>query len=242
MDNYQRVDISVWYLGVMAAASPFESPGTPDVLPRGAHGLDREVVMASQRGRLLTALVDEVADQGFYAVTIADIVKRAGTAKRTFYEHFEDKDDCYRQAFEAGSTVIISEIVKAADAEPDPINRIEVGVRAYLQALLDLPNFARLYLSSAGSSDPEIAKSWITWISLLADGMVAWRSESREKHPEMPPLSQPQAIAGISGLNEVVRIELFANGTDGIRARTDEFVALGISLLTARLPEVDAGE
>lgn len=218
--------------------SPFNSPGAPEVLPRGAHGLDREVVLASQRGRLLTAFVDEVAEKGFYAVTIADIVKRAGTAKRTFYEHFKDKEDCYRQAFEAGTTVIISEIVKAADETDDPYLRIEVGVRTYINGLSELSNFARLYLSAAGSPDEEIASGWIAWITLLADGMVTWRTESREtKDTDIPPLTREQAIAGIAGLNEVTRIELFTNGIEGVRARTDELVRLGVSLLTAELPE-----
>lgn len=222
----------------MFTSSPFNTPGAPEVLPRGAHGLDREVVLASQRGRLLTAFVDEAAEKGVHAVTIADIVKRAGTAKRTFYEHFKDKDECYRQAFEAGSTMIISEIVKAADETDDPYLRIEVGVRTYINGLSELPNFAKLYLSAAGSQDEQIAQGWITWIGLLADGMVTWRAESREtKETNIPPLTREQAIAGIAGINEVTRIELFQNGIDGVRARTDEIVRLGVSLLTTELPE-----
>ena len=60
-------------------------------------------MLASQRGRLLSAFVALAADRGVGAVTISDIVRQAGTAKRTFYEHFRDKDDCFLQAFEVVS-------------------------------------------------------------------------------------------------------------------------------------------
>lgn len=220
----------------MAPYSPFDLSGAPEVLPRGAHGLDREVVLASQRGRLLSAFVAEAAEKGFHAVTISDIVGRAGTAKRTFYEHFEDKDDCYRQAFQVGSSSLIAEIVKAGDEASDPIERIEVGVRTYLHWLVTMPDFARLFLSTAGSDGPGIVDEWINWIELLAGGLVAWRAESRLTHPEVPELTTLQAVGALSAVNEVARIALVRGGIEEVRERSEDIVRLAIGLLTAELP------
>lgn len=215
------------------SASPFRQPDIPDVLPRGQHRLDREVVLASQRGRLLDAFVEEVAEKGYEAVTIADIVARAGTAKRTFYENFADKRECHLQAFVEGSSVLIADLVQVGDAATDPIGRIEVVVRAYLGGLMARPSFTMVFLSSATSGNDEVVEQWIRWIELLADGLVAWRTESRKEHPEVPPLTRSQAIAVVSAINELVRIQLRRGGIDAIADGADETVQLAKAFLTA---------
>lgn len=213
--------------------SPFEAAGVPTVLPRGPHGLDRDVVMASQRGRLLTAFVDEAAEKGYHTVTISDIVARAGTAKRTFYEHFRDKEGCFLQAIEAGTAIVISAIVKAGDAVEDPIERIEVGVRAYLDTLVEMSNFTRLLLTDAIGGGQPVALRWKQWMELLADGLVTWRRESRVKHPDLPEISKLQAVTVLSGINELLRFEIQHGGIDGISTIADELIDTAIGLLTA---------
>lgn len=217
----------------MSPKSLFEADGVPKVLPRGPHGLDREVVLASQRGRLLTSFVELAAEKGYNAVTIADIVSRAGTAKRTFYEHFADKQDCFIQAFDVAGGAIITEIVRAGDESDDPIERIEVGVRAYLDAMQQMPYFARLFLTESLAAGPEIAARWVGWIELLADGLVRWRDESRQKHPEVPALTRRQAVGVISALNELVRFEILKNDVAAVASIADELVDLAVGLLTA---------
>lgn len=217
----------------MNPKSLFETDGVPNVLPRGPHGLDREVVLASQRGRLLTSFVEQAAEKGYNQVTIADIVRHAGTAKRTFYQHFADKQDCFIQAFDVASGAVITDIVRAGDAVEDPIQRIEVGVRAYLDAMQEMPYFAQLFLTESLAAGPEIAGRWMGWIELLADGIVGWRDESRAKHPEIPALTRRQAIGVLSALNELVRFEMHRSGVEAIVDIADELVDLAVGLLTA---------
>src|SRR5882724_3806888 len=75
-------------------ASPFRS-GLVARLPSGRHGLAREAVVASQRGRLLDAMAEVVAEKGYQATTVADVVERAGVSRRTFYEQFPDREACF---------------------------------------------------------------------------------------------------------------------------------------------------
>jgi AcrR family transcriptional regulator len=63
-------------------------------LPRGRHGLPRELVVRSQRERLLAAVVRVSAAQGFDETTIADVLDEAGVGRETFYELFADKRAC----------------------------------------------------------------------------------------------------------------------------------------------------
>ncbi|MDQ3724443.1 MAG: TetR/AcrR family transcriptional regulator [Actinomycetota bacterium] len=63
-------------------------------LPRGRHGLPRELVERSQRERLLAAVVRVTVEKGYDATTVADILGEAGVGRESFYELFDDKLDC----------------------------------------------------------------------------------------------------------------------------------------------------
>ena len=210
--------------------SEFES-GTP--LPRGRHKLERDVVLASQRGRLLTAFVQLAADRGYDAVTIIDIVTLAGVSKRTFYEHFTDKQDCLVQAFDTVRMMLVSAVVTEAGPVDDPIKRIEVGMRAYIDALTDLPDFTRLFLNESMSAGRELADRWIESAEMFAGVLARWRSESRREHPEVPELSPLRALIVISGINELISITVHRDGVAAIPGRADELVDQAVALLTA---------
>src|ERR687896_2755529 len=95
----------------------------PRRLPRGAHGLDPGVVAASQRTRLLEAVGRAVTERGYAAATIDDIVRGAGVSKKTFYEHFRDKLDCFLAAYEAASDELLARLREGqsgASGGPDP--------------------------------------------------------------------------------------------------------------------------
>ena len=64
-------------------------------LPPGRHGLPRDFVSRNQRHRLLTAVAWSVAERGYNATTVANITKAASVSRRTFYEHFADKEACF---------------------------------------------------------------------------------------------------------------------------------------------------
>jgi AcrR family transcriptional regulator len=63
-------------------------------LPRGRHGLPRELVERSQRERLLAAVVKVTAVKGYESTTVGDILGEAGVGRESFYELFKDKLDC----------------------------------------------------------------------------------------------------------------------------------------------------
>jgi AcrR family transcriptional regulator len=213
-------------------AIPFHPDHAPVVLPRGPHKLERQVVLDSQRGRLLAAFVDLVAERGTYAVPIGDIVKRAGTAKRTFYEHFRTREECMLQAFDVASGLVVSQVIERADAEPDPIARIAVGTRAYLEALGSVPQFTEVFLRHMRGGGPELADRWAEWVEAVAGVIVQWRADSRAEHAELPPLTRVQAMAAISAINEVVQLTVLREGLGGIATVTDELIAITAAILT----------
>ena len=133
-----------------------DTPDVPRRLPRGTHGLDPSLVAASQRGRLLEAAGRAVADKGYAATTIEDIVRGAGVSKKTFYDHFADKQDCFLAAYEAASEELLARVAEAhASAEDDWVERTRAGIRAYLRWLAAEPALARVFLIEIAAAGPK---------------------------------------------------------------------------------------
>jgi AcrR family transcriptional regulator len=194
---------------------------------------DHGVLLASRRGRLMSAFVELAAERGYDAVTIIEIVTRAGTSKRAFYEYFSDKQDCLVQAFDTARQMLIEVVLSEAQAVEDPTERIRAGVRAYLAALADQPDFTRLFLSESLSAGDRLTDRWIESLEQIAAVVAEWRSQSREQHPDMPELTPLHALTVISGINEVVVITLHREGIDAIAKRADELTELAVDLFTA---------
>src|SRR5919112_6755032 len=131
------------------------TPEIPRRLPRGSHGLDRDVVEASQRTRLLEAVGRAVAERGYAAATIDDIVRRAGVSKATFYDHFADKQDCFLAAYEAASEELLERVQEAHASHADWLGRTRAGIRAYLRWLAAEPALARVFLIEVAAAGPQ---------------------------------------------------------------------------------------
>jgi AcrR family transcriptional regulator len=143
----------------------------PKTLPRGPHRLAREIVTASQRGRLLDAIAHVVADKGYGPATVADVIERAGVSRKTFYEHFRDKEACFLAAYDAGVDLLLATMREA----PDTRRR----VRAYLQTLTAEPAFARTFLIEVAAAGPralrrrdEVHDAFAAFVAEAADGPV----------------------------------------------------------------------
>jgi AcrR family transcriptional regulator len=131
------------------------TPDIPRRLPRGTHGLDPSLVAASQRTRLLEATGRAVADKGYSAATIDDLVRGAGVSKKTFYEHFADKLDCFLAAYEAASDELLGHIRAAQEAaDAEWLARTRAGIHAYLRWLAAEPALARVFLIEIAAAGP----------------------------------------------------------------------------------------
>ncbi|MBT2273805.1 TetR/AcrR family transcriptional regulator [Rhodococcus qingshengii] len=122
------------------------SPATAPVkLPRGPHGLTREEVLQSQSGRLCWAAIQVVAEHGYLRTTVADIVASAGVSRRTFYELFDGKEDCFVGGFELAVTVVNTQLGHTLASTPDRTWKglLRGSLDAYLALLSLEPAAAR---------------------------------------------------------------------------------------------------
>src|SRR2546423_4119984 len=116
-------------------------------LPRGRHRLSREQVLASQRGRMLAAMAEAVAEKGYVGTAVADVIERAGVSRETFYEQFSDKEDCFLAAYDTGVEALLEVMVDAAaGSRASPEKRLDRVLSAYFAGLAAEPAFARAFL------------------------------------------------------------------------------------------------
>jgi AcrR family transcriptional regulator len=112
----------------------------------------------SQRARMLDAITRAVADKGYARVTVADIVALAGVSRRTFYEQFEDKEDCLLAAAAEGTTAVLNSMVEAGQTIGPDASWQEIlaaGIEAYVNALASHPDFTRTFLVDIPGTSPK---------------------------------------------------------------------------------------
>lgn len=106
-------------------------------LPRGRSALSKSAVDASRRGRIMQATLDEVAESGYHATTVAAITKRARVSRTSFYDAFADKEDAFAGAHWDASDLAIARVWEPALSRPDLDfdDRIAAVLAAYIEVL-----------------------------------------------------------------------------------------------------------
>lgn len=129
-------------------------------LPRGPQALPREQVAAHQRRRLFEAMVQTVNDKGFVASTISDLVKQAGVSRRSFYEHFQNKEECLLATYDALVARLTRQIVENSQPDSNWTEQIEAFVTALFEAASERPDAAKLVCVEMGAAGPVGIERW----------------------------------------------------------------------------------
>jgi AcrR family transcriptional regulator len=206
------------------------------VLPRGRHAAPREVVAESQRERLLVAMADAVAAKGYVAVAVADVIERAGVSRRSFYEHFSNKEEAFLAAYELVLDQLLSGVTSAFATGETWTSRVRRGLAAFLNLLAAEPVLAQVCVVEALAAGPRALarrsaamEAFQVLLQPPPDDTLATSSA--------PPVAV-EAIVG--GIYEVIYSRVTSH-------RTDELPTLLPSLLHSALlpfvgPEVASAE
>src|SRR3954466_4305333 len=104
-------------------------------LPRGRHGLTREEVVGSRRGRVFRAMAETMARKGYAATSVSEVLRAAGGSRETVSEQFPSKEGCFMAACGAAVEWVLGAMGEARAASGPPVERFSRGLRAYLDAL-----------------------------------------------------------------------------------------------------------
>jgi AcrR family transcriptional regulator len=168
--------------------------------------LSRERVGDLQRARILTAMTELVRERGVRAVTVAHVVGRSGVSRRTFYELFEDREDCLLGAFENALQRAREMVLPAYEAAGDWQERTRAGLEAWLEFLDAEPAMGGLCVVDAHAAEGRVIERRARAVGALVDA-VHEGGRARES-----PAARGRAVAkeALSG-----RGRARANGRDG---------------------------
>jgi AcrR family transcriptional regulator len=103
----------------------------------------------------MDAMAELCAEKGYEATKIADIVRRAGVARKTLYDNFEGKEEVFLGAFDSAVEEVSAKIDAAcAEAGKEWVDGLAAGLRAFLTYVGENPAIARMCMIEATSATP----------------------------------------------------------------------------------------
>lgn len=187
---------------------------------------------AEFRRRLLDGMATAIAEHGYRGSTVADVVRHARTSRRTFYEHFTNKQACFTALLQE----IISAMARKIEAAVDGRSSIEAQVRQAIEAWIasTLANPALTVswireLPSLGVDGRQLQRKWIDMFSALVQRLAdtpEWRAAGVE------PPSRQVAIMLVGGLRELIAVTV--EDGDDISGITDVAVEATLAMLHSR--------
>jgi AcrR family transcriptional regulator len=213
-----------------------DQPGDLGPLPGGHHGLSREQIVESQRERLLAAMADQVAANGYRGTTITEVVKAASVSTRDFYELFKGKEECFLAAFDVVRDHLEKLIRRAVADEDDWAHRVIAGLRAGLEFFAGEPELARFCLLEAVSATPTIAIRFREAVLMGVPALAEGRAELSDQAALLP--ETEDAILG--GIVSLATRSIIAGDTEKLPDLLPDFVdfALGPYLGAERAAEL----
>ncbi|HVP01464.1 MAG TPA: helix-turn-helix domain-containing protein [Solirubrobacteraceae bacterium] len=216
-----------------ARAQPSLVASHPDLGPALA---PRALVTESQRARLLEAVAQVVADRGYQATTVAEIVRAAGVSRSTFYELFESKEQCLVEAYRHGVDVLIARIRAAVRAAAPGGLRAQVRAAnaAYLETMREEPRFARTYLIEIHRAGDAALQARAEALERFADG---YRRIRRRMRPgtAVPPRETFLALA--AGLDQLAAERVRAGRGETLDELEPTFTYCALAILAGPGPD-----
>jgi AcrR family transcriptional regulator len=204
----------------------------PDQLPSGRHGLLPSFVAANQRERILSAVAEATAELGYADMSVEAIIARAGVSRRTFYEHFKNKEDAFLAAYDAAVHEIIRQVQRAYLQQAIALERLRAGIGAFLQFLASEPKIARMGVVEILAAGPQALARRNDALRLFA-GII--EDNIRQLVPSIHrPALTAETIVG--GIYEVVFSRILAGRTRELPGMTDDLLVAVLML------DVDAQE
>lgn len=166
------------------------------------------------RSRLLDAMVQSIVEDGYQNTTVADIVRRAKTSRRTFYEHFASREECFVALLTSVNTKHVGEIAGKVDRQAPWRDQVRQAVEAWIGSY---------------QAHPELMLAWIRDLPTMGAAARALQRESMENFIVMVDvmtsseafrsagvsISRRRTIMMIGGLRELTAMTVEAGGEVG---------------------------
>jgi AcrR family transcriptional regulator len=184
------------------------------------------------RLRLLDGLATSIAERGYRASTVADIVRNARTSKRTFYDQFAGKEECFLELLRADIEKLGERIGSAVDPEADWHRQIRQAVEAYVEYIESRPAITLSWIRELPSLGAAARPVQRRGLQLLSGVLIDLSASPGFQRAELPPLTAPLAVILLGGLRELTALAV----EDGkpVREIVEPAVDASVALLGPR--------
>lgn len=196
-------------------------------LPSGRHGLPRDLVVRSQRERMIEAMITVAANKGYADTTVADIISAAGVSRATFYEQFSDKEDCFIAAYGTVMERMLEYVAGgfAHQNSPDWIDRVRGGIGSLLTYLTMNPVAARVGIVEGFGAGSRARDRYQQAVSAFFPFLDKARELSGE--PERIPAKTARMVVG--GLSALMFNEAAAGRAEHLLEHLPEMMYLAVA-------------
>jgi AcrR family transcriptional regulator len=187
-----------------------------------AEGLPREHVVEIQRVRVLAAMAEVASTRGAGAASVAHIVAQAGVSRRTFYDLFEDREDCFLAAFDEALAQAARTVLPAYETGGRWRERIRAALLAMLVFCEEQPALARLCVVEALAAGPRALQRRTEIVNLLVHAVDGGRAERPVRVPDPPPLAAEGAVGAVLA---VIHRRLLVGGREPLTGLLGELMS-----------------
>lgn len=166
--------------------------------------LPPEEVARNQRERLFAAMVAVVAEKGYEATRVADLLELSGVSRSAFYEHFRDKEECLLGALGDFVAPAIESIVEAGEKQPSE-ERVRDAFERFVRMIVDQAPAARLCFVEIYAAGPRAVEQ----VDRTTDAFQAFVAETVERIPGRKAMPPELVRAVVGGLRKIIHTRLF---------------------------------
>lgn len=160
----------------------------------GVEVLPRERVSEVQRARMLMAARQVVAEAGYARMSVERVVARAGVSRKTFYDLFENREDCFIEAFDDAIERMAAIVRAAYESQQGWRERMRAGLAALLGVLEDEPELCTVCVVEALAAGPRVLAHRTCVLRALIAAVDEGRNEARK---EAPPLAAEGVVGAV---------------------------------------------
>jgi AcrR family transcriptional regulator len=200
------------------------------------HERPREMIVRSQRERVIDAMIVTVAKRGYQHTSVSDVIRAAGVSRKTYYEHFRDKEECFVAAYDLIIDHLIGDTREAFGTEAQWRRRVVAGLAVILELLAsrkDLARFCVIEILAAGENAlarrDEVMRAFAQFIE-----------PGREEVPDGVDISELTAQAVVGGIYSILHEEIRQDRVKNLAGLCPDLVYIALAPYIG--PEEAAGE
>lgn len=167
----------------------------------------------SHHERLLAGMATAIREHGYASTTVAEVVSHARTSRRTFYQHFADRDACFLELFEALSAETLATLIEGATGDGPYLERVETALAAYLAQVTAEPALTRSMILELPAIGPAGVAADRRGTERIARQLVVLADEAAAHDATVQPLPLEGWLVVVAGFRELV-VHALEHGRD----------------------------